>query len=260
MRADELVRPGAHARRRPAGRHLAGRGRRRTSGASAGAHRARPDVGRRRARPRWPAPTRSATRTVDLLAPTAAADYAPTAGVTYPTTWPAADLADALQDTAQLIKADLGTERRRDRLRLVGHALRLRHHRVGRHAEHDRRASPGCCRRSCATSAPLRSRVTVVTISEFGRRVKENGNRGLDHGWGNMMLLAGAGVKGGKYYGTLARPRRRQAGRRRPAGHHRLPQRARRGHHPPLPRPVARGRLPRAGLRPRPDVLTEPCS
>jgi len=39
----------------------------------------------------------------------------------------------------------------------------------------------------------LRSRVTVVTISEFGRRVQENGNQGLDHGWGNMMLLAGGG-------------------------------------------------------------------
>jgi uncharacterized protein (DUF1501 family) len=49
--------------------------------------------------------------------------------------------------------------------------------------------------------ASLRERVTVVTISEFGRRIKENGNRGLDHGWGNMMLVAGGGVKGGAYYG-----------------------------------------------------------
>lgn len=47
----------------------------------------------------------------------------------------------------------------------------------------------------------LRQRVTVVTISEFGRRIKENGNQGLDHGWGNMMLVAGGGVKGGAYYG-----------------------------------------------------------
>jgi uncharacterized protein (DUF1501 family) len=47
----------------------------------------------------------------------------------------------------------------------------------------------------------LRRRVTLVTISEFGRRIKENGNRGLDHGWGNMMLLMGAGVRGGRYYG-----------------------------------------------------------
>jgi len=48
---------------------------------------------------------------------------------------------------------------------------------------------------------PLASKVTVVTISEFGRRVKENANYGLDHGHGNVMFLLGAGVKGG-YYGT----------------------------------------------------------
>jgi uncharacterized protein (DUF1501 family) len=47
----------------------------------------------------------------------------------------------------------------------------------------------------------LRSKVTVLTISEFGRRVAPNGNGGLDHGWGNMMLLMGAGVKGG-YHGS----------------------------------------------------------
>lgn len=48
----------------------------------------------------------------------------------------------------------------------------------------------------------LASKVTVVTISEFGRRVKENANYGLDHGHGNVMFLLGAGVQGG-YYGTL---------------------------------------------------------
>jgi len=46
----------------------------------------------------------------------------------------------------------------------------------------------------------LGDKVTIVTISEFGRRVEENANRGLDHGWANVMLLAGAGVKGGEYY------------------------------------------------------------
>jgi uncharacterized protein (DUF1501 family) len=44
-------------------------------------------------------------------------------------------------------------------------------------------------------------KVTLVTISEFGRRVQENASGGLDHGWGNVMLVAGAGVKGGAYYG-----------------------------------------------------------
>jgi uncharacterized protein (DUF1501 family) len=47
----------------------------------------------------------------------------------------------------------------------------------------------------------LASTVTVATISEFGRRVGENGTSGLDHGYGNAMLLLGAGVKGGKVHG-----------------------------------------------------------
>jgi uncharacterized protein (DUF1501 family) len=47
-----------------------------------------------------------------------------------------------------------------------------------------------------------RQRVTVVTISEFGRRIAENGSKGFDHGWANMMLVAGAGVKGGQYFGN----------------------------------------------------------
>ncbi|MBA2954962.1 DUF1501 domain-containing protein [Nocardioides sp. MAH-18] len=52
-----------------------------------------------------------------------------------------------------------------------------------------------------ADLGPAADRVTLVTISEFGRRVQENANGGLDHGWGNVMLVAGAGVKGGQYYG-----------------------------------------------------------
>ncbi|QZY27725.1 DUF1501 domain-containing protein [Nocardioides coralli] len=44
--------------------------------------------------------------------------------------------------------------------------------------------------------------VTVVVLSEFGRRVKENANVGLDHGHGNVMFVLGAGVRGGQYYGT----------------------------------------------------------
>jgi uncharacterized protein (DUF1501 family) len=43
--------------------------------------------------------------------------------------------------------------------------------------------------------------VTLVTMSEFGRTVRENGNRGTDHGHANIMLLLGGGVKGGRVYG-----------------------------------------------------------
>ena len=41
----------------------------------------------------------------------------------------------------------------------------------------------------------------VLTMSEFGRAVNENGNRGTDHGHGNAMLIMGGGVRGGKVYG-----------------------------------------------------------
>ena len=44
--------------------------------------------------------------------------------------------------------------------------------------------------------------VTVATLSEFGRRVHENGDLGVDHGHGNAMLLFGGGVIGGKVHGT----------------------------------------------------------
>lgn len=47
----------------------------------------------------------------------------------------------------------------------------------------------------------LGDKVTLATVSEFGRRIAENGDGGLDHGYGNCMLLLGGGVKGGQYYG-----------------------------------------------------------
>ncbi len=42
-------------------------------------------------------------------------------------------------------------------------------------------------------------RTTVVVMSEFGRRLRENDQRGTDHGHGGMMMVMGGSVNGGLY-------------------------------------------------------------
>jgi uncharacterized protein (DUF1501 family) len=49
----------------------------------------------------------------------------------------------------------------------------------------------------------LWSRVTVVTITEFGRRVGQNQSTGTEHGWGSSTFVAGGGVNGGKIHGRF---------------------------------------------------------
>ena len=119
----------------------------------------------------------------------------------YPTSSNAAPFADSLKSAARLIKADVGT----DVIAIDGGNWDL-------HTGYGNVASGGMQSNVAGLAASLaaflddlgerRQRVTLVTISEFGRRVAENGSQGFDHGWGNMMLVAGAGVKGGKYYGN----------------------------------------------------------
>lgn len=54
-------------------------------------------------------------------------------------------------------------------------------------------------------SSGLGDRVTIVVHSEFGRRVKQNGEggSGTDHGSGNVMFLIGGKIKGGVSYGEF---------------------------------------------------------
>jgi len=138
--------------------------------------------------------------TVRELAPVVNATYTPS--VTYPTAFPATGLAAALKDTAHLIKSEVGTE-----VVTIDYGSWDMHSDYGTTAWGDMQSMTagfaGVLDAFMRDLGPdLRSRVTVVTISEFGRRIRENGNRGLDHGWGNMMLVMGAGVRGGRYYGN----------------------------------------------------------
>jgi uncharacterized protein (DUF1501 family) len=42
------------------------------------------------------------------------------------------------------------------------------------------------------------NRTTIVTLTEFGRRLQENASQGVDHGWASAMFVMGGGVKGGQ--------------------------------------------------------------
>jgi uncharacterized protein (DUF1501 family) len=44
--------------------------------------------------------------------------------------------------------------------------------------------------------------IVILSMSEFGRMVRQNGNGGTDHGHAGAMFVIGGGVKGGKVHGT----------------------------------------------------------
>jgi uncharacterized protein (DUF1501 family) len=144
--------------------------------------------------------TRSAMEAVRTLG--GIGKYTPS--VSYPTAWPGRDLSEALEDTAALIKADVGTE-----VVSVDFGSWDMHDGYGTlewgRMQNMLGAFAGSVSAFMQDLGPLRSKVTLVTISEFGRRVGPNGNGGLDHGWGNMMLVMGGGVRGGRYYGEWPR-------------------------------------------------------
>jgi uncharacterized protein (DUF1501 family) len=50
---------------------------------------------------------------------------------------------------------------------------------------------------------PKMQEVCVLTVTEFGRTVHENGNRGTDHGTGSLMMAFGGGVRGKRVYGEV---------------------------------------------------------
>jgi uncharacterized protein (DUF1501 family) len=119
--------------------------------------------------------------------------YTPANGATYP----ASGYGQALKQIAQLIRADMGLE--------VAFA-------ESGQWDHHANEGPQIANRLndfasgiAAFAQDLGDRmadVVVLTMSEFGRTVAENGARGTDHGHGNAMLLLGGNVKGGKVYGT----------------------------------------------------------
>ena len=123
------------------------------------------------------------------------ARYQPAVGVLYPTT----PFANSLRQIAQLLKADLGVEAAFtdiggwDTHQNQGAATGQLANRLKDFSD-----SIAAFWLDMGTGA---ENVTLVTMSEFGRTVRQNGTGGTDHGHANVMFLLGGQVKGGKVYG-----------------------------------------------------------
>jgi len=133
---------------------------------------------------------------INMLRKVDPSKYAPENGAQYPTS----RLGQNLQQIGQLLKANIGVEvlfvdcggwdnhvneggvqgQLSNLLKDLGQGLAAFHQDMG-----DRMQD-----------------VVVVTMSEFGRTAKENGNRGTDHGHANCMFVTGGPVTGGRVYGN----------------------------------------------------------
>jgi uncharacterized protein (DUF1501 family) len=138
---------------------------------------------------------REAFDAMKMLKTTDPSKYQPENGAEYPRS----PFGQALRQIAQLIKANVGVE--------VAFAD------VGGWDTHVNQGSSqgqlagrldDFSRGIAALTTDLGDRMAdtvVLTMSEFGRAVAENGNRGTDHGHGNAMFVIGGEVRGGRVYG-----------------------------------------------------------
>jgi uncharacterized protein (DUF1501 family) len=116
------------------------------------------------------------------------------------TTYPSGSFADSLKDLAGILKADVG--------------LQVATVDVGGWDTHTDEAYnlDGLLAAAAAALRAFmvdlgrtrRSRVTVVVMTEFGRRVAMNASGGTDHGHGGLMWLLGGGLAGSGVYGKWA--------------------------------------------------------
>ena len=120
------------------------------------------------------------------------AQYQPLPGVTYPR----GQFGERLRQIAQLVKSDIGLEVAFTDIggwdthanELPQLTQRLTEFSTGIAALH-------------ADLKEFADDVVILTMTEFGRTARENGNRGTDHGHGSVMFALGGGIKGGKVYG-----------------------------------------------------------
>ncbi len=115
--------------------------------------------------------------------------YTPANGATYPNS----SVGKALRNTAQLIKANVGL--RVLTIDLGDWDMHAGLGRVDSGWMRDKLTDLGNSLAAFGNDlGAAMSGVTLVTISEFGRRVDENESGGVDHGWGNVMMVMGGNV------------------------------------------------------------------
>ena len=135
--------------------------------------------------------------TVDIIDLANPQDYVPEFGAVYPQD----SFGETLKTIAQLIKLDIG--------------LHVATADAGGWDTHEQQGEGGggyfgyqidiIARGLMAFYTDLTQhaqRLTVVVLSEFGRRVRENGDYGTDHGHGNVMLVLGGQVNGGRVFAS----------------------------------------------------------
>ncbi|MGA3087646.1 MAG: DUF1501 domain-containing protein [Terriglobales bacterium] len=132
---------------------------------------------------------------VKMLKAADPAHYTPAANANYPK----GRFGDSLKQLAQLVKANLG-------VRVAFADIGGWDHHVNEGSTQGQIANVlGEFSQSIAALwtdlGDLGEDTVIVTMSEFGRTVRENGNRGTDHGHANVMFVLGGPVKGGKVYG-----------------------------------------------------------
>lgn len=119
--------------------------------------------------------------------------YAPEHGVAYE---PGGDLGRALKTIAAIAKMEIGLQ--------VATAdiggWDTHENQPGRFRNCVERLSAGISA-FYADMARYHDRLVVVTVSEFGRRLRSNKSNGTDHGRAGVMAVLGGKVRGGRFYG-----------------------------------------------------------
>jgi uncharacterized protein (DUF1501 family) len=120
--------------------------------------------------------------------------YQAETGVNYD---PAGDFARPLKTVAQLIKMEIGLSA----VTLDYGAWDHHEYQAGRYKPQVERLSNGLAA-FWNDMAAYHDRITLVTLTEFGRRLRSNRSNGTDHGRGGVMMVLGGKVAGGRFHGV----------------------------------------------------------